>query len=181
MCVMPVVQQPAFMVIYKHSAEIRSRNTRAQSMCPFSPTHDMRGTAINQLSQDAQSTTGAAHDMNRSITRTCRPTDTCQGVLPSLPPEEVGSADSYILERSRGFPAIRKSVWPRPDGLNQCKLLPYSQNTHRRATSWGGIHTFVGTREQQSWVKMPGKALYLCDITPGSPSQACFRYPDVHT
>lgn len=138
MCVMPVVQQPALIGFQKHSVEIRSRNTRAQSTCPFPPTHDMRGTAINQLSQDAQSTTGAAHDMNRSITKTGRPTDTCQRVLPSLPPAEVGSADSYILERHRGFPAIRKSVWPRPDGRNQCKLLPFSQNTHRRATSWGG-------------------------------------------
>lgn len=139
MCVMPVVQQPAFNGIHKHSVEIGGLNTRAQSMCPFSPTHDMRGTAINQLSQDAQSTMGAAHDMNRSITRTGRPTDTCQRVLPSLPPAEVGSADSYILERSRGFPAIRKSVWLRPDGQNQCKLLSHSQNTHRRATSWGGF------------------------------------------
>lgn len=137
MCVLPVVQQPEFIGFHKHSVEIRSQNTRAQSMCSFSPTHDMGGAAINQLSQDAQGTTGAAHDMNRSITRTGRPTDTCQRGLPSLPPAEVGSADSYILERSRGFPAIRKSVWPRPDGQSQCELLPYSQNTHRRATSWG--------------------------------------------
>lgn len=115
---MPVVQQPAFIGFHKHSVEIRSLNTRAHSMFFFSPTHDMRGTAINQLSQDAQSTTGAANDMNRSITRTGRPTDTCQSVLPSLPPSEVGSADSYILERSRGFPAFREPVWPRPDGQN---------------------------------------------------------------
>ena len=92
-------------------------------------------TAINQLSQDAHSTMGATNDVNRSITRTDRPTDTCQIVVPCLPPSEVGSADSYVLERSRGFPAFRESVRPQPTGPNRCESLTYSLNTHRHVTS----------------------------------------------
>lgn len=132
--VMPVMQQPAFRVSWTQCKDEEPEHTCTVYVFLISNTWQ-RGTAINQLSQDAQSTMGAANDMNRSITRTCRPTDTCQIVFPSLPPSEVGSADSYILERSRGFPAFRDSVWPQPDGQNRCESLPYSQNTHRRVTS----------------------------------------------
>lgn len=146
---------------------MKSPNPRAQSMFFFCPTHNMRGTAINQPSQDAQRTMRAANDMNRSITRTGRPTDTCQSVSPPFPHQRWGQLTATSWRGPEAF-LLSGSL----SGQSRMDKIGVSHfhipKIHTGAWQAGRIHTFIDTWEQKSWVKMTGQVLICVTCTLGS-------------
>lgn len=180
--VMPVMQQPTGVHI---STGKQGPNTRAQSMFPLLPTHDMRGTAVNQLSRDARGTTGAASDMKRSITRTGRPTAAVPGTPVSfssspLPSPTRGGVSwqlhpGEVPRFSCSWPGVCLATAGWTESVWFTSISPL--NTHRLVKRWEDSHVYPGAKN--SWLKIFRGAAsdYLSGLDPGEPCQAHIGHP----